>query len=271
MTYSALVSTPSSSVSSETPVHTVSSFDHLVTQWMSFVTVSLGRAWNSCQLHDTGSSTAPWIVKLHQSSGWCGVGPAESTGKSSVTYCPGGTRASSTPSRLFPWKPREIIRLAPGKCATRPPPAGAQRNSLPLHQLRPHHPELLLEVAHDLDQDVLRREVELAEAVHPRPYPLARVGEPAGELAHDGLGFDRTRVDGIELLDRGDRPGLPVRRGADRDGPLGDGVSEAVPRFDELVELEVKRPEQRSDDVPVQLLADEGQVEQLDQRRLQLV
>ena len=67
--YSALVSTPSSRTSSETPVQTVSSFDHLVTQWMSFVTVSLGSACSSSQLHDTCSSTAPLIVKLHQSSG----------------------------------------------------------------------------------------------------------------------------------------------------------------------------------------------------------
>ena len=44
-----------------------------------------------------------------------------------------------------------------------------------------------------------------------------------------------------------------------------------MPRFDELVELEVERTEQRADDVPVQLLADEGQVDQLDERRLQLV
>src|SRR5207248_11249324 len=102
MTYSALVSTPSSSVSSDTPVHTVSSFDHLVTQWMSFVTVSLGRAWNSCQLHDTGSSTAPWIVKLHQSSARCGVGPAERPAQSSGTYCPGGTRAGSAALRRRP-------------------------------------------------------------------------------------------------------------------------------------------------------------------------
>ena len=56
-----------------------------------------------------------------------------------------------------------------------------------------------------------------------------------------------------------------------RDSPLGNGVGEAVPRFDELVELEVERTEQRADDVPVQLLADEGQVDQLDERRLQLV
>ena len=80
-------------MSTETPVHVVSSFDHFVTQWMSTVTVSAGSARNSSHGHDTGSSTAPWIVKLHSSSGVCGVGPAESTGKSRVTYWPGGTRA----------------------------------------------------------------------------------------------------------------------------------------------------------------------------------
>src|SRR5207247_6203731 len=108
VTYSALVSTPSSSVSSETPVQTVSSFDHFVTQWMSTVTVSLGSAWNSVHVQDRGSSTALWIVKLHHSIGWCGVGPAESTGKSSVTYWPGGMRAGSASARRRPWKPREI-------------------------------------------------------------------------------------------------------------------------------------------------------------------
>ena len=38
---------PSSSVSTETPSQTVSSFDHLVTQWMSTVISSLGSARNS--------------------------------------------------------------------------------------------------------------------------------------------------------------------------------------------------------------------------------
>src|SRR4249919_3192445 len=99
---------PSSRVSTETPVQTVSSFDHFVTQWMSTVTVSLGSDRKSSQVHDLGSSTAPWIVKLHSASGVCGVGPAESTGKSSVTYCPGGTRDGSACERRRPRKPREI-------------------------------------------------------------------------------------------------------------------------------------------------------------------
>ena len=80
------MSTPSSNVSTETPVHDVSSFDHFVTQWMSTVKRSLGSAVNSCHVHDFGSSTSPRISKLHDSIGLCGVGPAERTGKSCVTY-----------------------------------------------------------------------------------------------------------------------------------------------------------------------------------------
>jgi hypothetical protein len=55
----------------------VSNFDHFVTQWMSTVGVSLGSATRSSQLHETGSATAPEIVKLHSSRGVAGVGPAE--------------------------------------------------------------------------------------------------------------------------------------------------------------------------------------------------
>jgi len=88
------VSTPSRRVSSETPVQVVSSFDHLVTQWI----VDVHRLRRSARKLVPSPSSAPrrpprGSEKLHVSSGACGVGPAESTGKSSVTYCPGGTRA----------------------------------------------------------------------------------------------------------------------------------------------------------------------------------
>src|SRR5713226_361754 len=116
--YSALVSTPSSSVSSETPRQDVSSFDHFVTQWMSTVMRSLGSAVNCCHVHDFGSSTSPRISKLHDSIGLCGVGPADSTGKSRVTYWPGGTRpACTSDDSLRRWNPRET--------------GGVMRSSLP--------------------------------------------------------------------------------------------------------------------------------------------
>src|SRR5204862_7517659 len=90
-----------------TPSQRVSSFDHFVTQWMSFVTCSLGSARNSSQVQRRGSSTSPTIEKSHRSSGVWGVGPAERTGKSFVTYWPGGTRDGSTSARR-PRKPREM-------------------------------------------------------------------------------------------------------------------------------------------------------------------
>src|SRR5512133_4043330 len=95
------------SVSSETTDHTVSNFDHLVTQWMSVLMVSDGSAVKSLHVQDFVCSTAPRMVKLHALSGECGVGPAERTGKSVVTYWPGGRRDGSLVGRR-PVKPREI-------------------------------------------------------------------------------------------------------------------------------------------------------------------
>src|SRR5260221_12224357 len=107
VTYSADVSIPSRSVSTETPCQTVSSFDHLVTQWMSRVISSLDRARNSSQLQPRGSSSSPMIEKSHSSSEVCGVGPADRPGKSRVTYWPGGTRAGSASAARRPRNPRE--------------------------------------------------------------------------------------------------------------------------------------------------------------------
>src|SRR5918999_5514935 len=76
---------------------------------MSRVTSSLGRARNSSQVQRRGSSTSPTTEKSHWSSGVCGVGPAERTGKSGVTYWPGGTRSPGTSSRRRPLKAREMI------------------------------------------------------------------------------------------------------------------------------------------------------------------
>src|SRR5256885_2533010 len=73
---------------------------------MSAVTSSLGSAWNSSQVQLTGSAP-PSIENIHCSSGVCGVGPADSTGKSPTRCCPGGIR-SEGPSLWRPWKPREI-------------------------------------------------------------------------------------------------------------------------------------------------------------------
>src|SRR5262245_35957121 len=89
---------------------------------MSTVICSSGSARSSSHVQRRGSSISPTIEKSHRSSGVCGVGPAESTGKSEVTYCPGGTRAESASSRRRPRNPRETnditARLsARGACA----------------------------------------------------------------------------------------------------------------------------------------------------------
>src|SRR6266480_2919659 len=78
---------------------------------MSVVICSLGSAWNSSHDHVAASSTAPLIVNVQSSRSTVGVGPADSTGKSSVTYWPGGIRLGSTSRRRRPPNPREIKGL----------------------------------------------------------------------------------------------------------------------------------------------------------------
>jgi hypothetical protein len=51
---------------------------------------------------------APLSVKFHAVSGVCGVGPAERTGKSRVSYWPGGSRAAVSADCRLPRNPREI-------------------------------------------------------------------------------------------------------------------------------------------------------------------
>src|SRR5258708_972396 len=76
---------------------------------MSAVTVSAGSARISAQLQDLLGPPSWVIENVHLSSEVCGVGPADSTGKSLVTYWPGGTRPSAPAGvRRRPWNPREI-------------------------------------------------------------------------------------------------------------------------------------------------------------------
>src|SRR5215208_4140665 len=138
--YSAAVSTPSSNVSMETPSHLVPSFDHLVTQWMSFVISSEGSWLNSSQVHLLGSSISPPMEKSHSSIGVRGVGPAESTGKTSSRYCPGGSAVSWVLRR--PKKPLEknpSVITFPPQSSTRTLALAKSRRSL-VSRPRPSSP-----------------------------------------------------------------------------------------------------------------------------------
>src|SRR5438067_896551 len=96
-------------VSRGTPSQCVPSFDHRVTQCRSTVTFSVGSSRNDFQFHCRKTFVPSSTVNSHFSSGMCGVGPAERTGKAVVRYCPGGSFTSSA-ARL-PKKPREMVPI----------------------------------------------------------------------------------------------------------------------------------------------------------------
>ena len=64
--------------------------------------------------------------------------------------------------------------------------------------------------------------------------------------------------------------GLAVGGRSERDGAFRDLVGKAEPRFDELVEEQVDRSELAAFHVPVRLLADQGQVDEVDQHALKV-
>src|SRR5215207_3620983 len=118
--YSAAVSTSSSKVSTETPSQLVPSFDHLVTQWISFVISSEGSCLNSSQVHLLGSSISPTMEKSNSSSGVRGVGPAERTGKPSSKYWPGGSAVSwLLRRRLKPLEKNPSVTTLPPRSSAR--------------------------------------------------------------------------------------------------------------------------------------------------------
>jgi hypothetical protein len=119
-----------------------------------------------------------------------------------------------------------------------PAPLASKASAAEL-QLRAHHPQLLLELAFDLDEHVLGGAVERTEPVHPGAGALGGFGEAAGELAQHGVVLDRAPGDLPQLLAGGDRVGLTVGELADRDGALGDHVGQLAPRVDQHVDLEV--------------------------------
>jgi hypothetical protein len=121
-------------------------------------------------------------------------------------------------------------------------------------------PELLLQRAHHLDHGIVRRGVELAEAVHALARPLGHLAQAVGQQAHEFRIRDRAAPDGLQLTRRRHRTGLPVR-----EVPIATGasatVAQVMPGLHELVELEVQRAEVAADDRPVQLLADQREVD----------
>ena len=80
------------------------------------------------------------------------------------------------------------------------------------------------------------------------------------DLAVRDRGQARLQRDGIAPAVRGPRQ---------RAGPLGHLIAEVTSAVHEIVELEVERPKMRADDVPVQLLAGQAEVGQIDEHRLQ--
>ena len=174
------------------------------------------------------------------------------------------------PGQMEPAEGDELrLEGSPGAPAAHVHAAGTETLNGPALDLRADHPEVLLELAVDLDQDVLRGQIDLTHPLDAAADAVGDLDEPLRQLADRIADADRPRVDGLDLALRDDRRRPAVRRESDRHGPLGNGVREVVPPVDELVEVQMELAEAWPGDVPVQLLPDERQRDQLDERVLQ--
>lgn len=137
-------------------------------------------------------------------------------------------------------------------------------------QLGTDHPELLLQLPDNPNQDILRCRIEVGETIHPDADALVRVGEPAGELAHHLVILDGAPLDRNDIPPGHDRFGLAVGPISDRCRTFGDGIRKLSPGVDQFVELQVQWPEHGTDHGPVKLLAHQRKVEKLSQCGLEL-
>jgi RNA polymerase sigma-B factor len=138
------------------------------------------------------------------------------------------------------------------------------------YALGAHHPELLLERVHDVDEQVVADVVEFAALLHRLARQRDGLGQHSGEVVDDERVLERPYGLGrVERRVLGDRRHAPVGRDAEHHRPLGDAVAQRPPCIHELVELKVQRTEMESLDVPVQLLADQRKVGELHQRALE--
>src|SRR5262245_63735994 len=104
---------------------------------MSTVSWVRGSAWNSSQVHLPTSDPLSCKARLHLSSDVCGVGPALRTGKSSVTYWPGGTRRWSALARPRPVKP--LVVIIGGSFGVAPPCATTRSGDRAAADSEPRH------------------------------------------------------------------------------------------------------------------------------------
>ncbi len=97
--YCALARCPARSLIADhgTPVSSASKRLQRVTQWMSWITVTVGSSASSSHVSVTGVSTSPHTLKSQPSSPgeYDATSPAWSTGHLSVRYWPGGSRPGS--------------------------------------------------------------------------------------------------------------------------------------------------------------------------------
>jgi len=103
---------------------------------------------------------------------------------------------------------------------------------------------MLLECATDLDQDVLRHQIELTGAFESRPHSLRNIGDARADKPNGFSRVDRPGCDRVETACN-DGFAATIGRDADRGLALGDDIEQIPAGDDEFVELQMELAEAR--------------------------
>ncbi len=133
-----------------------------------------------------------------------------------------------------------------------------------------NHPQLLFKSKRNLDQHILARQVVCANRGDTDPAIGNGFDQPMGEDLDDLTVGKRACRDIGQLAALGNGLCLTVGRVADGNGAFGDEVGEGRPAGDKLVEFKVDRSEACSDDAPVEMFAEEREVDQFSESCLKL-
>src|SRR3954452_10249370 len=149
-------------------------------------------------------------------------------------------------------------------------PARVSRTRL-IAELGAHHPQLLFELAADINEHALGDAVQFRDQFAALPDPEGHFPK-LGAHPLDGVsglseaGLQRPQVAELEYCRC-----AAVRRYSERHRALRHGILEVTPFNDDVVEVMMDRQELASIGVPVQLLARERQRDELDECQLEVL
>jgi hypothetical protein len=135
-------------------------------------------------------------------------------------------------------------------------------------KLNADQPQLLFQRAGHPHQEIARDWIVNGDPIDPPARARCSLGKPIADRLQYLFDAEMASREWLELSRSGDRLSLAVRGGPHRHRLLGHIIRQISPSADEFVQLLVYGAKVGSLDVPVGVLADQRQIEKIDEHPL---